>query len=251
MTDNDDRGVHSARVILGDYLKVLYRRRWIAIAVVVAVLAGAATYLKRAIPLYEARVSIIIDIDEPNVVNITQVYNDAPTQMNYFPTQHELLKSRALVARTAAVLELEKRPGSGIADRERAINAIRGAIEVAPVRGSRVVNIAVRWRDPKVAAEIANTHAKQYLDQSLEKRFDASKEASEWLDRQLADERARVTASERALQTFREQHDAISLEKGQDIVVQKLADLNAAVTRAKTARIEAEARYRDLILSLM
>lgn len=246
MTDTDDRGVHSARVILADYLRILYRRRWIAAAVLLSVLLGAAVYIKRAVPLYEARVSVIIDIDEPNVVNITQVYNDAPTQMNYFPTQHELLKSRALVTRTAGVLELEKRPGSGVSSRTGAINAIRGAIEVAPVRGSRLVNIAVRWPNPQVAAEIANAHAHQYVDQSLEKRFDASKEASEWLDKQLADERARVTASERALQAFREQHDAISLEKGQDIVVQKLADLNTAVTRAKTARIEAEAKFREL-----
>src|SRR5207302_10144192 len=45
---------------------------------------------------------------------------------------------------------------------------------------------------------------------------------------------------------YREQNDAIAFDNRQDIVVQKLADLNAAVTRAKTDRIEKEALYRQI-----
>jgi capsular exopolysaccharide synthesis family protein len=97
-----------------------------------------------------------------------------------------------------------------------------------------------------VAAEIVNAHVDQYIEQSLEKRFLASTQATEWLDTQLAEERKRVETVEKALQSFREQHDALSLEEGQNIVVQKLADLNSAVTRAKTQRIEKEAQYREL-----
>ena len=39
-----------------------------------------------------------------------------------------------------------------------------------------------------------------------------------------------------ALQRYREQHDAVTLENPQNIVVQKLADLNGAVTKAKMER---------------
>ena len=41
--------------------------------------------------------------------------------------------------------------------------------------------------------------------------------------------------------------DAGSLEEGQNIVVQKLTDLNAAVTQAKTSRIDSEAQYRGIL----
>ena len=41
-------------------------------------------------------------------------------------------------------------------------------------------------------------------------------------------------------------NDAVSLEERQNIVVQKLADLNAAVTRAKTERIQKEAAYNQI-----
>ena len=74
----------------------------------------------------------------------------------------------------------------------------------------------------------------------------ASKEASEWLGERLAEQRNQVEAAETKLQHYREQNDAISLQDRENIVVQKLGDLNAAVTRAKTDRIQKQAMYNQL-----
>src|SRR3954454_3707009 len=93
---------------------------------------------------------------------------------------------------------------------------------------------------------MANAHAKAYIQQSLEMRFSASKEASDWLGGQLAEQRKKVEESEAALQRYKETHDAVAVEDRQNIVVQRLADLNAAATKAKTGRIEREAQYSQL-----
>ena len=186
-------------------------------------------------------------MDEPHVVAFRQVLEEAPTFGNYSQTQHELLLSRALVQRTVRALELWKRPDFGPSTEDSAIGAVRAELQVLPIRGTRMAHVRFRWRDPVAAAEIANAHAKQYIEQSLEKRFVASEDATKWLDAQLADERKRVEASESALQAYREQYDALSLQDGQNIVVQKLGELNAAVTRAKTTRIERETEYRELL----
>ena len=53
-----------------------------------------------------------------------------------------------------------------------------------------------------------------------------------------------MEGSELALQKYREQNDAISTEDPQ--VTQKLAELNTAVTRAKTDRIYKETLYNQL-----
>ena len=50
--------------------------------------------------------------------------------------------------------------------------------------------------------------------------------------------RREVDASEGALQQYREQKDSVSLGDQQNIVVQKLAQLNAAVTTARTERVD-------------
>ena len=43
----------------------MYRHRWLAVTVLSVVVIGAAVYLYRAVPVYEARVSVLIDYDEP------------------------------------------------------------------------------------------------------------------------------------------------------------------------------------------
>jgi capsular exopolysaccharide synthesis family protein len=93
---------------------------------------------------------------------------------------------------------------------------------------------------------VANTHARGYIEQISELKLSASKEASGWLEEHLAEQRKKVEASEIVFQQYREQNDGVSMEEKQNIVGQKLADISAAVTRAKTDRIEKESRYRQI-----
>jgi capsular exopolysaccharide synthesis family protein len=127
-----------------------------------------------------------------------------------------------------------------------AIGVFQRDLQIVPIRSTRLVSIRFRSTDPNLAADVVNAHARQYIEQNLEFRAQASEEATEWLNARLDQERRRVEDAESILQRFREDHDALSLEEGQNIVVQKLAELNTAVTRAKTRRLEAEAQYRQV-----
>jgi uncharacterized protein involved in exopolysaccharide biosynthesis len=62
----------------------------------------------------------------------------------------------------------------------------------------------------------------------------------------VVDQRKAVEQSELALQRYREQGDATSLEDRQTITVERLARLNEAVTRATTDRIQKEAIYNQV-----
>ncbi len=139
-------------------------------------------------------------------------------------------------------------PATGeTAAQSSAIDTFLGHLTVTPVRNSRLVDVKFDLPDPALATAIVNALARNYIEQNLEYKFLASKEASDWLGVRLAEERKKVEAAEAKLQQYREQNDAIALEDRQNIVVQKLADLNAAVTRAKTERIEKEALYQQLL----
>ncbi|MGE3342007.1 MAG: GumC family protein [Vicinamibacterales bacterium] len=127
-----------------------------------------------------------------------------------------------------------------------ALDAFLSRLTIAPLRNSRLVDITYQSPDPTLASSIANTLAVEYIAQTLEFRFMASQEATGFLTERLEDQRRQVQAAEEALQRYREQNDAISLEGSENIVVQKLADLNAALTRAKTTRLEREAVYEQL-----
>lgn len=114
-----------------------------------------------------------------------------------------------------------------------------------PVRNSRLVDVKFQSHDPALAANIANALAATYIEQNLESKLGASKQASDWLAEQLETQRKQVEVSELALQRYREHNDAVSLDAPNNIVLQKLTELNAVVTKAKTERIEKEALFRQ------
>src|SRR5262245_10547966 len=132
------------------------------------------------------------------------------------------------------------------AAQSRAIDVFIGRLAVVPIRASRLVDLKYELPDPVMATSIVNTLARKYIEQSLEYKFMASKEASDWLGQRLAEQREQVEAAEAKLQKYREQNDAISLKDRENLVVQKLADLNALLTQAKTERFQKEAVYNQL-----
>jgi capsular exopolysaccharide synthesis family protein len=265
-----------------DYLRVLHKRRWPALTLLLLVVVTTAIYSFTATPVYSASVQILIEKGETNVVAFKETIEPNQVADDYYQTQYRILQSRALARRTMDMLGLWQHPqfadaagqpagasatltgmlarwlpaAAQAADspathetksQSRAINRFLSRLTVSPIRNSRLVDVGIESSDPKLAADIANTLAKAYIEQNLEIKFLASKEASDWLNARLGEQRAKVEKSEQALQRYREQTtDAVSLEERQNIVIQKLADLNAAVTKAKTERIDKEAAYSQI-----
>ena len=267
-----------------DYGRIIYRRRHLALTAFVVVVLATAVYTFTATPIYEGRVQLLIEADTPKVVNFTEVINEAQSRQDYYQTQYRLLQSRSLAKLTIDKLKLwhheefggapeVKGPGllagvfAGVSgwfssaeaaeaaepplpteteEQQPVINTFLAKLNVAPIRNSRLVDVSYRSTDPKIAAQVANALADSYINQNLDYRFTSTKEATSFLSEQIAEQRKRVEESELALQKYREQNDAVALDDRQDIVVQKLADLNAAVTKAKTERLEKEAQYNQL-----
>ena len=270
-------------VHLLDYVKVLYKRRWTAIATFLVIFLAVTIYTFTVTPMYEAKVQILIEKENDNVVTFKEAFEQNQATDDYYQTQYKILQSRSLARKTidsldiwndplladrsdteASVPQSIKRPfyyvlglftsrapaeppeANETAQQSKIIDRFLYDLTVTPVRNSRLVEVRFESRHPAFAATIANALAKNYIDQSLEFKFQASKQASDWLGGQLSEQRGKVESSEAALQKYREQNDALSLEERQNIVVQKLADLNGAVTRAKTDRIQKEALYNQI-----
>ena len=64
-----------------------------------------------------------------------------------------------------------------------------------------------------------NALARASIEQNLEFKFLTSKQATDWLSARMAEARKQVEGPETALQKYREQNDAISLEDAENIVV--------------------------------
>ena len=111
---------------------------------------------------------------------------------------------------------------------------------------NRLVDVGFASADPQLAAEVANTLGRAYIEQNLDLKLRAVKEASDFLNARLVEQRKQVEVSERALQRYSEQNADLSLSEGQNVTVQKLAELTTASTRAKTEQFETESLYKQL-----
>ncbi|MCC7009059.1 MAG: polysaccharide biosynthesis tyrosine autokinase [Acidobacteria bacterium] len=275
-----------------DYVRILVKRRWAAVATLAVIVTLAVVHLQTATPIYEATVQLLIEHDTENFSLQSGVTQDRETT-DFYNTQYTILQSRSLASRTLAAMNAwthpelaqgtleqtsifsgvfraatrlvqrlrgEKNeaapaaaappPSAGTQEtpaQTRAIDALLARLTISPVKTSRLVDVKVRAGDPKFAAGAANALAKAYIDQNLEIRISASKETTDWLTEQLSAQRERINTSEQALQKYRENNDAVSLEDRQNIVAQKLSDLNAMVTKAKGDRIAREAVYNQVL----
>ena len=234
-------------VQLQDIIRVLVRRRKMICAVVVAAVAAAATYNVTAPRIYQAQARVLIESDTGQVVPFPGVGTD-PNRDDYLMTQVEVLRSRALALKT---LEGLKRLPKDPTVQSEEIDRFQSDLAVTPTQSatgtSRVVTIRYNSRNPRVAAQMANALAQTYVDQNLEARRSGSRDATNWLSQRLSELRKNVTATEDALQEYREQKKAVGLEDNNNILTQKLAQVNAAYTSARTERVEKEALYQQLV----
>lgn len=127
------------------------------------------------------------------------------------------------------------------------VNALIDRVSVEPIRNSRLVDISVEAVDPKMAAKMANELVRVYIDQSLEAKLMAAKDAVQWLGDRIQEERRKVEAAENALLTYKQRYKIITdfSTDAEKITAQKLAQVNSQVVEAESARVEAETRYKQ------
>ena len=90
--------------------------------------------------------------------------------------------------------------------------------------------------------------AEAYRDQNLERRVEGTGNVVEWLDEQIKELKPRLEASEMALYDYRKKNDMLtaSLEDRQNIVSQKLLDLNKTLTDLRTKRIQLQSKVEEI-----
>ncbi|HXV82372.1 MAG TPA: GumC family protein, partial [Candidatus Binatia bacterium] len=126
------------------------------------------------------------------------------------------------------------------------INRYLGFIFVSPKKNTRLVNVDFTTPDPALSQALANAHVRAFMQTSLESRFSLTKEARDFLDQKKSELRQRLEKAEAALNAFRRAHGVLSVEKGENITIDRLVEMNRQLTAARSQRIEAESLYRTV-----
>lgn len=267
-------------VHLLDRLAVVFKHLRLIAAVFAIVVSLAMLESYSATPLYRSQARIVIQ-DERSTAIGTLNSNDPAYWQDpepYFNTQYRILQSRGLARRVIKLIppppvtqptafaravalprqlvnrwraqpapsESEAPPKDETAGESAAIGAFLGGLEIAPVKGTRLVEIIYSSPDPAYAALAANTVAREYVQQNLDSKLQNTNSTLDWLKGELDKQRQKVEAAERATANYQEGQNAMSLDDRQNIVIDRLKSLNDAVTKAKTTRLQKEALHRQI-----
>lgn len=257
------------------YWQFVWKHRLIFVIALAVSLAVATASTLLTTPLYTAKMTIEIDREAPKVINLQDVTprEDLGNGMDFYMTQYGLLKSHALAERVVDALGLTNSPAflhatgldrrqNGDAQnqlgqsslRKAAIARVLGGLSVTPERGSRLVQIAFSSTSPSVAAELANGVAENFIAMNLDRKFESSSYAREFLEKQIASTKEKLETSERQAVAYAIGQQIINLHEGdghspasgtESPTEMNLATLNAAYGAATAARIAAEQKWRQ------
>lgn len=258
---------------VAEYWRLAVKHRvLIAACLFAAVVLGIAATLLMT-PQYTASTTLQIDRESARVLNVDEV---APRESmiqgeEFFQTQYGLLRSRSLTERVIEDLGLSTsdafldqmgvtmpdREGSTAAEqaakrRELVIRTVQAKLGVAPVRGSRLVSVSFESPDPVLSARVANAFAENFIQANLDRRYEASSYAREFLEDRIAQTKVELSEAERRLVAYAGQQQIINIREAgdetgeaQSLVSSNLAALNTSLADARADRIAKEAKWRQ------
>lgn len=250
----------------------VYRNRWIVLAVLGACIMLGVLFTFLSTPIYRSTANVQIEqrgaqIVEGGEVEPTEGMQDS---QRYLETQVDIIESRSLAREVAESLGLfnndflarmnieEATVPVGSFDlaetrREQVLDALVNNLEVDLPVDSTIVAISFLSSDRVLAAAVANAYADNYISSSLERRFDTTSYARNFLEDQLRQTRQRLEESERELIDYARAAELIDANSGEEnatgptsLTTASLVQLNRAYSEATARRIDAEQRWREV-----
>jgi succinoglycan biosynthesis transport protein ExoP len=254
-----------------EYWRAIAKRRWgvLGLTVLVAILATLVVNSIR--PTFRGTVTLLIEQGKSKVVSIEEVYNQGFTNREYFQTQVEILKSDELARKTVQKLKLtthpdfdprqqqagpigtflnqfrEAAPDNDSDILKRVIKKFKSDLQIQLVRNSQLAQISFTATDKDLAAKVPNTLAEIFVESDLDARVAMTQKASEWLRERMGELRAKVDASEKALQDYRDRERIVDT-KGLALsgAGKQLEELTRSLVEARAKRAEAESAYSQV-----
>lgn len=224
-----------SEVHLRDYVYVLKKRRYaIIVFFILSLVIGFFLTISERV-LFRAVTTVMIERENPNVVDFKEVMAVDNSATEYYQTQYQMLKSRTLMRELIKKNQLQedaylvglqkggfkkiirenpylgKRFGSFFSEPSLEDVLIRKIIRVDPIRNSRLVEVSALHPDPEQAAKIVNSLAELYIQRNLDDRFLTSQQATELISKQLVELKDRVAIAETNLQKYKEEKGIVNL----------------------------------------
>jgi succinoglycan biosynthesis transport protein ExoP len=230
------------------FYHLVLTKAWVIILFIIISGCAAIAYILQAPKIYASRAVIEVELETQRVTNMPDINPEDFKLPEVLQTIEQALLSETLLLRVVKANGLDKDPsfappkrdGSAYLESEL-VARFKSKVAAGVRRGTRLINITVEDRDPKRAQQLAQSMIKEFVDQSFEEKLSVSQASNDYLREEAGRLKVKLQSAEQAVQKYREDHNAVSLEDKQNIIVEKLKELNLKVTQVKSERLRLEA----------
>ncbi|MDJ0922046.1 MAG: polysaccharide biosynthesis tyrosine autokinase [Henriciella sp.] len=236
-----------------DTLQIILNRKWLILTITLLGVSIAAILTLQITPLFRATTTIEIQNQEATILESTL----SPTVVadeEHMSTQFALLQSRSLAERVAENLNLADDPlyANQALSRDLRVKQAAGIItrniRVDSESRSRVISVQFISPYPRETARIANALVETFIQTNLERRYNTTAYARQFIEERLATTKLALEASERELVQYASNQDILDLGvdgSGRSLDENSIVSLNDELAQAESARIQTEQRYRE------
>lgn len=255
-----------------ELLRILRRHLFIVVATPMIMLGAALVFVMSVQPLYTGTATVLID---PRRASVVDSNNNHPVLSNFntddvaTESQVMLIQSVTVLQRVVEMLKLTEdpefqptpgfldpikslfstsRPDTGLSAealaKTRSMELLQKRLKVVRQKSTFLADINVNAWEPAKAARIANAIADSYFIEQVRSKYDATKIATDWLNRQIDGLRTRVFTAEKSVADFRAANNLVAAQ-GVTVNDQQISDLNNKLIEARAKTAEARARYEQ------
>jgi succinoglycan biosynthesis transport protein ExoP len=266
---------------LSGLLRVL-RQRWKTVAITAAVVFVLGTAVYFLIEAYSATTIIEINKNDPSdhdaansngpALTSDDIKNEAQTDVSILQTDDSLalavIKKLNLInepsfKKAIDSAEKDKPLDDAPRTRDKVLDLFSRRLKVDSPSDTRLITITFKSSDPILSANITNTLARTFVDDTLARRQRSIEKSTDWLQHELGDLKKQVEQSEQSLADYERNTGLAGIEltgssngngtstvsvTPQNTVTERLFNLNQELTTAEANRLSAGAVY-DLVKS--
>lgn len=250
------KGIDFATVV-----RVITHWRWLILGAIALGALGAIVLTLLTTPIYRSWVTL--EVNPPTIEIMdeqSRERNSSPPAWDFIATQVGLLSSRSIAERAAQDLNLANNKefvgaeGDAATRLETAASKVAGGLKVEVPEEGQLITFSYDSESAPLSAAIANQIADSFINSNLQRRYDASSYARNFLERQIAKARADLERSERQLVAYAQAQGIINTGSGENgqsggdvnsLQGESLVALNRALAEAVARRVAAEGAYRQ------
>ena len=234
-------------------LTVLFKRRWLLLAVFLTVVGAGVGYLATATPKYQSLAELIIRFGDRSIPTVDRTPTTELTpsdRREIVLANSQLLQSHSLIRATIETLgvgvlfpDIVARPPASWSIMDEAVRTLQSNLSVEVGLQNNVISVAVLHPDPVLAPKIVNTMIERYI----------ARESEVYRDPQVSFQRVgltqaeqRLTAAQRALEEFKARHRITDFDQEVIDLLKRRGDVDASLRAAQAALVQADQRRQDL-----